>query len=160
MSRDGARRAGVFAALALGVGAAAACDGLPSLGDELRAAVAAVEPTPPPSGSPVDSTLAEAGARLYRQKGCLACHQVGGNGAALGPDLRGVTRRRSYAWFQGMVTNPDSMFRADSAAAARVAAYVTPMRNQQVSPRQARAIFEYLRADVRRVEADSGGSGG
>ena len=101
-------------------------------------------PPAPSADAPRDQAMAKEGARWFRQKGCMACHRVGG-GSVVGPDLLGVTRRREYDWFMGMVLSPDSMFRADPVAGAMLGEFVTPMPDSRVTPTQARAIYEFLR---------------
>ena len=100
-------------------------------------------PLPPP-GAPLDAQLAAEGRQEFRNRGCIACHKVG-EGRLVGPDLAGVTRRRSYEWFSAMVSNPDSMIWNDSTAMALWRQYATPMTNQRAKPGQIRRIWEYLR---------------
>ena len=46
---------------------------------------------------------------LYRQEGCFICHQLGGEGTKVGPDLTVEgTRGRSDAWLIGHFKNPAS----------------------------------------------------
>lgn len=96
-----------------------------------------------PTG-PVDAALAARGEQLFQTKGCIGCHTIGG-GRLTGPDLDGVTERRDYGWIVAMVTNPDSMLRADSTARHLFAEYMTPMMTVGVTPEEARAIYEHLR---------------
>lgn len=98
-----------------------------------------------PTGS-VDERLAERGERLFREKGCVSCHKIGG-GRLVGPDLEGVTEKRSYAWTMGMITSPDSMLRNDTIAKRLLGEYFTPMSDQGVTPEESRAVWEYLRAE-------------
>ncbi|MFQ5680011.1 MAG: c-type cytochrome [Gemmatimonadota bacterium] len=93
---------------------------------------------------PVDEALAEEGAATFQARGCIACHTVG-NGRLVGPDLAGVTARRSFEWFYHMVTNPDSMVQNDSIARRLLAEYLTPMMNQGATPEDVRALWEHLR---------------
>ena len=104
-----------------------------------RASLPVQEPT-----GPVDEALAERGEELFESRGCLACHTVGG-GRRVGPDLEGLVERRSFEWTYHMVMNPDSMLRSDSVARQLLAEYFTPMADQNVTPEQFRAIYEYLR---------------
>lgn len=102
----------------------------------------------PEPGSPIDREMARAGERWYRVRGCLACHPVQGPDA-VGPSLRGVTERRDYEWFRGMVMRPDSMLRVDSIARELLEIYRVPMPNQEVGELRTRAIWEYLRGEDR-----------
>lgn len=112
------------------------------------------EPAPPPTpGSPIDERLADAGEQWYRFRGCLACHTIGG-GRALGPDLAGISERRDYAWYRGMVVRPDSMLMNDSIAQRLLEEYRTPMPETGLNDGQARAIFEYLRKRDRDRDGD------
>ena len=50
------------------------------------------------------------GRRLFKERGCQTCHTIGG-GVLVGPDLRGVTRRYSYAYLQRWLHNPTIIYR-------------------------------------------------
>lgn len=104
------------------------------------------EPPPPPPvpGAPILQDLALEGEQLFRRKGCLACHKVQG-GRAVGPDLAGVTDRREWPWFRGMVSNPDSMLSVDPVAIALLQEYRTRMVRQTLTEREIRALWEHLR---------------
>lgn len=101
---------------------------------------------PPPPGAPIDLEMAAAGERWYRVRGCLACHTINGRNVAAGPSLLGVTRRRDYDWFEGMVIRPDSMLRVDPIAQELLQIYRVPMPVQGVDELHVRAIWEYLRS--------------
>lgn len=104
--------------------------------------------------SPVDDALADAGA-WYFQRNCVACHSVGG-GDAVGPDLAGVTERRSLPWIEAMVRRPDSMVVADSVARDLLGRYQVPMIDRGLDGARIRAILEFLRrADRGAPEAPS-----
>jgi mono/diheme cytochrome c family protein len=137
---SGARRpvvavgAAVSAALML---ATVACERGPELDPALADA-----PLPVP-GAPVDDRLADAGA-WYFQRNCVACHSMGG-GDGVGPDLAGVTDRRTLPWIEAMVRRPDSMLVADSVARALLERYQVPMLDRQLDGARIRAILEFLR---------------
>lgn len=58
----------------------------------------------PPPGQPSD--LAERGAVLFKDKGCLDCHQLGGQGGDFGPPLDGVGTRQSTEQLSQFLLNP------------------------------------------------------
>lgn len=102
----------------------------------------------------VDPAMADVGAELFRRN-CVACHSLGG-GSVVGPDLKGVTARRSPDWIRGMIARPDSMLRVDSVAQALLAHYQVPMLNRELDAARVRAVMEFLwRADHAPV-ADEG----
>lgn len=98
----------------------------------------------PSREDPVDSALAELGAGLFREK-CAACHVIYGE-AHLGPDLAGVTHRRTPGWIQAMVLAPDSMTRSDPAARSLKARYEVQMQVPGgMDTLRTRAVIEFLR---------------
>ena len=68
----------------------------------------------------VDPALAKKGKAVFANKGCGACHTVGKAGQMAGPDLAGVTVRRSHDWLKRWLKNPTEMFGSDSIADAMV----------------------------------------
>lgn len=60
--------------------------------------------TPAPA-APVDST----GARLFRDKGCIACHSLRGEGGHVGPALDDVHRRISRGELLQRLRDPASV---------------------------------------------------
>ena len=58
-------------------------------------------PYPPPA----TGQLAEQGRYVFSNRGCNTCHTVGG-GSLIGPDLAGVTQRRSDQWIATWLKNP------------------------------------------------------
>jgi cytochrome c2 len=130
----------MMVALAFGCGGG---EGAPA--EEAAESTPAMEAAPlqAPTGE-VDVALASEGETAFQQKGCVGCHTVGG-GKLTGPDLEGITERRSYEWFMAMVLKPDSMLQNDEAAKQMLAEYMTPMVYMGTTEQEARAIFEYLR---------------
>jgi hypothetical protein len=106
-----------------------------------RAAAILAPPTP---GAPIDLEMAAAGERWYRIRGCLACHSLQGD-EVLGPSLLGITGRRDYDWFRGMVMSPDSMLRVDPIAQALLERYRVVMPRQGLDDLRVRAIWEFHR---------------
>lgn len=109
--------------------------------DHPEAAEILAEPEP---DRPIHREMAAAGERWYRTRGCLACHALEG-GDVVGPPMQGITRRREYDWFRGMVMRPDSMLRVDPVAQDLHRMYRIPMPDQGVDELRTRAMWEYLR---------------
>ncbi|MBZ5648156.1 MAG: cytochrome c [Acidobacteriia bacterium] len=59
---------------------------------------------------------AEAGARIFQQKGCLNCHAVGGKGGGRAPDLGTRTFPRTLGQFAGLMWNHAPRMRASMQA--------------------------------------------
>ncbi len=95
------------------------------------------------AGGPVDAEAAEAGKALFQAKGCSACHAFGAR--LTGPDLAGVTERRSRAWLTRMIQHPDEMTRDDAAARELLATHLVQMPVLGLDGEQARQIIEYFR---------------
>ncbi len=98
-----------------------------------------------PTGE-INDEMARRGESLFQTIGCIGCHTVGG-GRLTGPDLHGVTERRSMDWFVAIVIDPDSMLREDPAARELFAEYMTPMMDVGVSADDAASLYEYLRRE-------------
>jgi len=87
--------------------------------------------------------LAVEGERVFRAKGCTRCHTVG-EGDRDGPDLAGVTERRSYAWIVMMLTQPEYMVQADHEAQQLLIEHFLEMPNLEITVEEARAVWAYL----------------
>lgn len=86
------------------------------------------------------------GQEFFATKGCTACHKVGG-GKLVGPDLKGVTARRSETWLKQMILRPDVMVKEDDVAKKLLAETFVPMPNQNVDPKaELPFIMSYLKS--------------
>jgi nitrite reductase (NO-forming) len=75
---------------------------------------------------------------------CLACHSVG-QGKKLGPDLAGVTKRRTDAWLARWLKEPEKMLASDAAAKAMLKEYNNlPMPNQGLTDAEIRQYLRYF----------------
>ena len=96
------------------------------------------------SGGAVDASMAATGEGLFSSKGCTACHTIG-SGRLVGPDLAGVTQRRTEGFIMGMIMNPDSMLANDADAKQLLAEYYTPMTNQGITGEDSQALLAFLK---------------
>ncbi len=139
----------VLAVTLAGILCVAGCGGG---GEEERTGGESSQPAEGEQGSPaaavaageVDAALAMQGEALLSARGCTACHTMGG-GRLVGPDLAGVTERRSAEFIVAMIVNPDSMLANDATAKELLGQYFTPMSNQGVTVEDARALLEFFR---------------
>jgi len=73
-----------------------------------------------------------------------ACHSIG-HGRRAGPDLLGVTNRRSAAWLRKWLKNTEEMIQGDSLAMQLVAEYRGyKMTNPRLSNPDIEALINYL----------------
>ena len=80
--------------------------------------------------------------KLDFESKCLACHSIG-QGRKLGPDLAGVTKRRTTAWLAKWLKAPEKMLESDADARAMLKeAGGVPMPNQNLSDTE---IHQYIR---------------
>jgi nitrite reductase (NO-forming) len=113
----------------------------------------------PASATPTDPK-AVAGKLAFESK-CLACHTVG-EGRKLGPDVAGVTKRRSAAWLARWLKEPEKMLQSDPDAKAMLKEYNNiPMPNQSLSDAEIRQYLEYFewidKQPAGAVKSQSGG---
>lgn len=92
----------------------------------------------------VNKELVKQGKDLFMAK-CAMCHKM--DQRTLGPPLRGVTDRHTPEWVLNMLLTPEKMIEQDPAAKKLYASYNTPMINQQLSEKEAKAIYDYLRSE-------------
>lgn len=98
---------------------------------------------PRASESDADEQLAAQGEKLFSTKGCTACHAFGKR--VTGPDLAGVSMRRTAVWMENQILHPDKMVKEDPIARQLFATYALQMPNQGLTPEEAKAIIEYFK---------------
>jgi mono/diheme cytochrome c family protein len=128
------------------VGACAGGDSEEPAAEPAAEAAPTTEPAVMEPNGEINAEMADRGESLFQTKACVGCHTVGG-GRGVGPDLSGVTERRAFEWFVGMVTRPDSMLRDDDTAKELLAEYGSPMAPLGVTEEEASALHEYLRRE-------------
>lgn len=85
-----------------------------------------------------------AGKQAFESK-CLACHSIG-QGKKLGPDLAGVSKRRSEEWLTNWLKSPEKMLESDADAKAMLQEYNNiPMPNQNLSDSEVKQYLQYFR---------------
>ena len=82
--------------------------------------------------------------KLAFESKCLACHSVG-QGKKLGPDLAGVSKRRSADWLTKWLKSPEKMLETDTDAKAMLREFNNlPMPNQSLSDTEIRQYIKYF----------------
>ena len=95
------------------------------------------------SATPTDPD-AIAGKQAFESK-CLACHSIG-QGKKLGPDLAGVSKRRSEEWLSNWLKSPEKMLETDGDAKAMLKEHSNiPMPNQNLSDSEIKQYLQYFR---------------
>jgi len=96
----------------------------------------------PATSSPTDPAAVKG--KLSFESKCLACHSIAG-GDKLGPDLYGVSKRRSEAWLTKWLKSPEQMLPNDADAKAMFDKYKVPMPNQNLSDEEIREFEAYFK---------------
>ncbi|HET7199919.1 MAG TPA: multicopper oxidase domain-containing protein [Burkholderiales bacterium] len=95
----------------------------------------------PASGQPNDAEAVRG--KLDFESKCFACHSMG-HGRKLGPDLAGVTKRRTAEWIEHWLKSPEDMLARDPDAKALLKEYGVPMPNQSLSEGEIRQYLKYF----------------
>jgi len=111
------------------------------------AAVSKYDAGPRAGESEVNEVLAEQGEKLFQSKGCSACHTFGKKMS--GPDLRGVTMRRTAQWMENQILHPEVMTKEDPISHRLLGEMALQMPNQGLAPGEAKAVIEYLKHEDR-----------
>ena len=96
----------------------------------------------PATATPSDPVAVKG--KLSFESKCLACHSIGG-GDKLGPDIYGVTKRRTDAWLAKWLKSPEQMLQTDADAKAMLDKYKLPMPNQNLSDEEIREYIAYFK---------------
>ena len=95
------------------------------------------------SNAPTDAD-AITGKQEFESK-CFACHSMG-HGKKLGPDLAGVTKRRSESWLSRWLKEPEKMLATDADAKKMLKEYNNlPMPNQNLPEAEIRQYLKYFK---------------
>jgi hypothetical protein len=92
---------------------------------------------------PVAERLAIRGDSIFRQKACTACHAFGK--PLTGPDLQGVSMRRTARWMEEQILHPEIMLLEDPITIDLYNQTMVRMANQGLTLDEARAVIEYLK---------------
>jgi mono/diheme cytochrome c family protein len=97
---------------------------------------------------------ADSGKELF-EKECSGCHTIGG-GDSGGPDLKGITGKRTADWLERIIVEPDKLTAdKDPIHLALVKQYGGEMPNLGISRKDAKKIIAWLQ-DVSPVPSSSG----
>jgi mono/diheme cytochrome c family protein len=93
----------------------------------------------------VNHELAEKGEELFEQK-CASCHKL--SDRYVGPPLADVMKRRTPTFTMNMMLNPLGMVERHPETKKLLAEFFVAMPNQNLTPEEARQVFEYLRSEI------------
>jgi len=86
--------------------------------------------------------------KTFFQRDCAICHTVG-RGKQIGPDLLGVTRRRSHRWLVAMIQHPGELMRRhDPIAVALFKKYAVEMPDLHVNDAERDDLIAYFEAET------------
>jgi len=132
--------------IALGMGMVLMLAGCGSGGKDREESAGATSPFdsgPRAAEAPVDEALAAQGETLFKSKTCSTCHAFGTR--ITGPDLAGVTHRRSAEWMEQQILHPEMMAKNDPISRGLIGQYAQQMPNLMLKPEEARALIEFAK---------------
>ena len=91
----------------------------------------------------IDPAAAQWGEYVWRNRQCHGCHELGRD-QSTGPNLVGVTNRRSVEWLRSWFKNPAEMTSSDSIGMALKKKYGSQMPNLDLKPRDIEGLINYL----------------
>ncbi len=93
---------------------------------------------------PSDAASIAAGEKVYGARGCGGCHTFGSK--LVGPDLVGVTQRRTLPWVERMILAPDVMIKEDPVAKDLYRSIMTPMPKQGVTDEELPQLLAFIQS--------------
>ena len=138
-----AKKSSDDASAASGASGASASPGASSGASAGLATVSQYDSGPRAGETPINDAMAEKGEGLFKTKGCTACHTFGKK--LTGPDLAGVSMRRTALWMENQILHPDVMVKTDPISHGLYAQFALQMPNQGLTPEEARAVIEYFK---------------
>ena len=139
------KRSLLWGGLLTGVLAVAGCGGGGggSNGANAPTATSPFDVGPRAAESPVNDALAATGEGLFKSKTCSTCHGFGVR--ITGPDLKGVTSRRTEAWMRAWIKRPDVMTKQDPIARDLLGKYAVQMPNLNLTDDEVQSLIEFLK---------------
>lgn len=86
----------------------------------------------------------QSGHEVWEARGCGGCHKFGAK--LVGPDLAGVTTRRTLPWIERMITDPEAMTKRDPAAKELFRSIMVQMPKQGVTSEELPQLLAYIHA--------------
>jgi nitrite reductase (NO-forming) len=98
-----------------------------------------------------NDAMLKRGKTLFRTRGCDGCHGIAVSGVRAGPDLAGVTVRRSKDWLVRWLKDTPGMLMSDSTAIQLKEEWKgMKMPGQRLSDQEIDAILAFIEAETAR----------
>ena len=91
---------------------------------------------------PSDPASVGEGQKVFDAKGCGGCHAWGSK--LVGPDLTGLSTRRTIPWIQRMVQDPDTMTKKDPVARELFKSHMIQMPKQGVTDAEMPMLLAFV----------------